>query len=62
MQPDPRQMNDMNSNLKNLVEVSQNHLEGLENMEAIKALQNFNIEGYTSAINSIKRQIAQYQK
>ena len=31
-------------------------------MEAIKALQNFNIEGYSAAINSIKRQIAQYQK
>ena len=36
-------MNDMSQNMKNLVEVSQNHLEGLQNMEAIKALQNFNI-------------------
>jgi hypothetical protein len=52
----------MNSNFKDLIAVSQNHVEGLEKMEAIKQLQNFNIEGYTQAINSIKRQIAQYQK
>lgn len=31
-------------------------------MEAIKNLQNFNIEGYNQALNSLKRQIAQYQK
>lgn len=52
----------MNSNLKNLAEVSKNQLEGLENLEAIKSLQNFNIEGYIQAINSLKKQIIQYQK
>jgi hypothetical protein len=31
-------------------------------MEAIKNLQNFNMEGYTQAINGLKRQIVQYQK
>jgi len=31
-------------------------------MEAIKSLQNFNIEGYSQAINGLKRQIVQYQK
>lgn len=52
----------MNNNLKNLAEISKNQLEGLENMEAIKNLQNFNIEGYSQAINGLKRQIVQYQK
>lgn len=31
-------------------------------MEALKSLQNFNIEGYTQAISTLKKQIAQYQK
>lgn len=52
----------MNNNLKNLAEISKNQLEGLENMEAIKNLQNFNIDGYSQAINGLKRQIVQYQK
>lgn len=52
----------MNNNLKNLAEISKNQLEGLENMDAIKNLQNFNIEGYSQAINGLKRQIVQYQK
>ena len=30
--------------------------------DTIKSLQNFNIEGYTQAINGLKRQIMQYQK
>lgn len=53
---------EMNSNLKNLADISKNQLEGLENLEAIKNLQNFNIEGYTQAINGLKKQIVQYQK
>ena len=53
---------EMNQNLKNLAEVSKNQLDGLENMEAIKNLQSFNVEGYNQAINSLKRQIVQYQK
>ncbi len=52
----------MNSNLKNLAEISKNQLEGLENMEVIKSLQNFNIEGYSQAITGLKKQIVQYQK
>lgn len=52
----------MNSNLKNLAEISKNQLDGLENMEAIKHLQNFNIEAYGQAINGLKKQIVQYQK
>jgi hypothetical protein len=31
-------------------------------MDAIKNLQNFNIEGYTQSIHTLKKQIAQYQK
>jgi len=45
-----------------MVQASQNHIEGLENMEGIKNLQNFNIEGYNQAVGSLKKQIAQYQK
>jgi hypothetical protein len=33
----------MNSNLKNLADISKNQLDGLENLEAIKNLQSFNI-------------------
>lgn len=52
----------MQNNWKNMVQNSKNQIEGLENMEGIKQLQNFNIEGYSQAISSLKRQIAQYQK
>jgi hypothetical protein len=52
----------MNSNLRNMVEISKNHIDGLENLEGIKNLQNFNIEAYTQSINTLKRQIVQYQK
>lgn len=31
-------------------------------MEGIKGLQNFNIEAYSQAVNSLKKQIVQYQK
>lgn len=40
----------------------QSNLDGIGNMEAIKNLQSFNMEGYGQAINSLKRQIAQLQK
>ena len=58
----PSNITEMNSNLKHLAENSKNQLEGLEDLEAIKHLQNFNIEGYQQAINNLKRQIVQYQK
>ena len=64
-QPQQQQVNnlaEMNSNLKNLAEISKNQIEGLENLEGIKNLQNFNIEGYQQQINSLKKQIVQYQK
>ena len=48
--------------MRNMVQTSQNHLEGLENMEALKSLQNFNMEGYSQAINQLKKQIGQYLK
>jgi FMN-dependent NADH-azoreductase len=53
---------DMNINLKNLAELSQNNIDGLANLDAIKNLQHFNMEGYNQAINNLKRQIVQYQK
>lgn len=49
-------------NLKNLVELSKNHIDGLENLDGIKSLQNFNMEAYTQSINTLKKQIVQYQK
>ena len=55
-------MNQVEGNLKHLSEISKNQLAGLENLEGIKSLQNFNIEAYTQAINTLKRQIVQYQK
>ena len=58
----PSNITEMNSNLKHLAENSKNQLEGLEDLEAIKHLQNFNIDGYQQAINNLKRQIVQYQK
>jgi len=58
----PSKITEMNSNLKHLAEASKGQLEGLEDLEAIKHLQNFNIEGYQQAINNLKRQIVQYQK
>ena len=61
MQP-PSVPGDINNNLKNIAEISKVNLEGLENLEAIKSLQNFNIEGYQQSINTLKKQIIQYQK
>ena len=58
----PNNIGEMNSNLKHLAEISKNQLEGLENLDAIKNLQNFNMEGYQQAILNLKRQIVQYQK
>ena len=38
-----QQIGEMNMNLKNLVELSKNHIDGLENLDGIKSLQNFNM-------------------
>jgi hypothetical protein len=50
----------MHSNLKNQIKTSQNNLEFMNNIEVVKGLQNFNIEAYTQALNSLKKQIIQY--
>lgn len=58
----PTNITEMNTNLKQLADISHNHIQGLENLDAIKGLQNFNMEGYNQAINNLKKQIVQYQK
>lgn len=54
----------MNKNLKAMVQTSQQNIDLLspEKLELLGKLQNFNLEGYTQQLNSLKSQVAMVQR